>query len=48
LIPVVLAASGLWLFWLFSENVRSRSFEIGILRAIGVKTSSITVFFHRV
>ena len=45
LVPVVLFASGFWLFWLFLDNARRRRSEIGILRAIGVKRSTITAIF---
>ena len=45
LVPVVLAASGLWVFFLVLGNVRERESEIGILRAIGVKESGIVAIF---
>ncbi len=45
LVPVVLAASGLWIFFLILGNVRERESEIGILRAIGVKESVIAGIF---
>ncbi len=45
LIPVVLLASGLWIFFLILGNVRERESEIGILRAIGVKESVIAWIF---
>ncbi len=45
LIPVVLLASGLWIFFLILGNVRERESEIGILRAIGVKESVIVSIF---
>ncbi len=45
LVPVVLVGSGFWLFWLFLDNVRCRRSEIGILRAIGVRRSTITAMF---
>ncbi len=44
-VALVMAASGLWLFWQFLDNVRRRKSEIGILRAIGVKGSRITAIF---
>ena len=45
LVPVVLLASGLWVFFLILGNVREREAEIGILRAIGVKESKIVAVF---
>ena len=45
LVPIVLAASGLWVFFLVLGNVRERESEIGILRAIGVRESKIAAIF---
>lgn len=45
LVPVILLASGLWIFFLILSNVRERESEIGILRAIGVKESIIVGIF---
>lgn len=45
LVPVVLGASGLWIFFLILGNVREREAEIGVLRAIGVKESVIAGIF---
>ncbi len=45
LVPVVLLASGLWIFFLVLGNVREREAEIGILRAIGVRESKIMAVF---
>ncbi len=45
LIPVVLAASAIWIFVLMLGNVRERRLEIGILRALGVRESTIIAVF---
>ncbi len=45
LTPIVMLASGLWIFFLILGNVRERETEIGILRAIGVKESKIMAVF---
>lgn len=45
LVPLVLLASGLWVFFLILGNVRERETEIGILRAIGVRESTIVAVF---
>jgi putative ABC transport system permease protein len=45
LVPVVLAGCGVWLMLLSIANVRSRSTEIGILRAIGVRSTQILGIF---
>lgn len=45
LVPTVLGASGLWVFFLVLGNVRERRSEIGILRAIGVKQRTIAGIF---
>ncbi|MCD6351059.1 MAG: ABC transporter permease [Armatimonadetes bacterium] len=45
LLPVVLFASGLWVFLLALGNVRERRGEIGILRALGVSSFTIAVLF---
>ncbi|MFO7956705.1 MAG: ABC transporter permease [Candidatus Brocadiia bacterium] len=45
LVPIVLLASGLWVFFLILGNVRERRPEIGILRAIGVNESRIAAVF---
>lgn len=45
LVPVVLAASGMWVFFLVLGNVREREAEIGILRAIGVRETKIVGVF---
>ena len=45
LIPVVLAGSAIWIFVLMLGNVRERRFEIGILRALGVRGSTIVAVF---
>lgn len=45
LVPLVLLASGLWVFFLVLGNVREREAEIGILRAIGVRESVIVGVF---
>ncbi len=45
LVPLVLLASGLWIFFLILSNVRERETEIGILRAVGVRESTIVAVF---
>ena len=45
LVPVVLAGSGMWMFFLVLGNVRERQPEIGILRAIGVGEGRILGVF---
>lgn len=45
LVPIILLASGLWVFFLILGNVRERETEIGILRAVGVKDSKIMAVF---
>ncbi len=45
LVPLVLLASALWVFFLILSNVRERESEIGILRAIGVRESTIIAVF---
>lgn len=45
LVPVVLAGSGIWVFFLVLSNVREREAEIGILRAIGVRENKIVGVF---
>ncbi len=45
LVPVLLAGAAIWIFFLVLSNVRQRRIEIGILRAIGVKESTITAVF---
>mgnify|MGYP000201798170 CR=1 FL=1 len=45
LIPVVLAGSAIWIFILMLSNVRERRIEIGILRALGVRESTIVAIF---
>ncbi len=45
LVPLVLLASGVWVFFLVLANVRERAAEIGILRAIGVGESTIVAVF---
>lgn len=45
LVPLALLASGLWVFFLILGNVRERATEIGILRAIGVRESTIVGVF---
>lgn len=43
--PLVIAASAAWMVFLFIGNVRERTVEIGILRAIGVREPTILVVF---
>lgn len=45
LLPLVLAASMLWIAFLTFNNVRQRNEEIGILRAIGFRSSQILSIF---
>ncbi len=45
LFPAVIIICGVWLFILFLSNVRERRSEIGILRALGFGTESITFLF---
>ena len=45
LVPVIMLASGLWVFFLILGNVREREAEIGILRAIGVRETKIMAVF---
>lgn len=45
LVPLVLLASVLWIAFLFLSNTRERRSEIGILRAIGVKSKRILTLF---
>jgi len=45
LVPVVMTASAVWVFFLVSGNVRERRSEIGILRALGVGQAKIVGLF---
>lgn len=45
MVPTVLLASGIWIGLLAYNNVRQRSGEIGILRAIGLRSQQILVVF---
>ncbi len=45
LVPVILIAAGLWVFFLTLNNVRERAAEIGILRALGVREKNIVAVF---
>jgi ABC-type lipoprotein release transport system permease subunit len=45
LVPLVVAASGLWIGLLAYTNVRQRSAEIGILRAMGFRSAQILFIF---
>ncbi|NOX54065.1 MAG: FtsX-like permease family protein [Planctomycetes bacterium] len=45
LVPVVVLASAVWIAFLAFTNVRQRSAEIGILRAIGLRSSQILSLF---
>ena len=45
LVPVVLAACAVWIGFLAFGNVRQRSQEIGILRALGYRTTQILAIF---
>lgn len=45
LVPLVVIGSGMWIGFLALGNVRQRSSEIGILRAIGLKSTEILQIF---
>jgi ABC-type lipoprotein release transport system permease subunit len=45
LVPVVLVASALWVAFLSFSNVRDRRAEIGLLRALGVRSPAIMAIF---
>ncbi len=45
LAPLVIAASAVWMVFLFLGNVRERTIEIGILRAIGVREPTLLAVF---
>jgi len=45
LVPIAMAGSAVWVFFLVSGNVRERRSEIGILRAIGVNQAKIVGLF---
>lgn len=45
LVPLIMVASGLWVFFLVLGNVREREAEIGILRALGVREAKIAGVF---
>lgn len=45
LVPAVLLSAGLWIGLLCFLNVRTRSAEVGILRAIGVKSRQVVAMF---
>ena len=45
LVPLVLVASIVWIGFLFVANVRERSAEIGILRALGLRSRAILFLF---
>jgi len=45
IVPLVLAGSAVWIGFLALSNVRERTGEIGILRAIGVRSGHIFVVF---
>jgi putative ABC transport system permease protein len=45
LVPLVIVGSGLWIALLTLMNVRQRSSEIGILRAIGLRSGEILTIF---
>ena len=45
LVPLVMVASAVWIGFLFFANVRERSAEIGILRALGVRSRRIFFIF---
>ena len=45
LVPLVIVGSGVWIGFLTFGNVRQRSSEIGILRAIGLRSKQILAIF---
>ncbi len=45
LVPVVMIACGVWIGFLALMNVRQRTTEIGVLRAIGLKSTQILLIF---
>jgi len=45
LVPLVLLGAGIWIALLFFSNVRERKSEVGILRAIGVRSRHILFLF---
>jgi putative ABC transport system permease protein len=45
LVPVALVGAALWIGFLAFGNVRERAVEIGILRAIGLRTGQVLVLF---
>ena len=45
LVPVVIAACGAWVMLLSLTNVRDRRGEIGVLRALGMRSSQILLIF---
>ncbi len=45
LFPIIIMSSVIWVGFLAFSNVRERKYEIGLLRAIGVKTSGILTIF---
>ncbi len=45
LVPLVIVGSAVWIGFLAFGNVRQRSSEIGILRALGVRTPQILILF---
>ncbi len=45
LVPLVLAVCGVWIAYLSFANVRQRRAEIGILRAIGLRSGQILLLF---
>jgi len=45
LVPSISLAAGIWIALLFFANARQRRSEIGILRAIGVKSSGVLYLF---
>jgi ABC-type lipoprotein release transport system permease subunit len=45
LVPVVMIASGVWIGLLALANVRDRRTEIGILRALGLRSSQLLLIF---
>jgi putative ABC transport system permease protein len=44
-VPLVLVACAVWIGFLSLANVRERRIEIGVLRALGVRTAQILVLF---
>lgn len=45
LAPLIVTGSMVWMFFLFLGNVRERTLEIGILRAVGIREETLLALF---